>query len=284
VSTQYLSLPDGQIAYDDTGSGPLVICLPSIGDLRSEYRLLVPQLVAAGYRVVTVDPRGQGESSVRWPDYSVVGEGADLLALTRALDAGPAVVIGTSMAAGAAVWAAAEAPEQFSGLLLVSPILRDMQPRWQSRLMYMLLFAPLFSGSWGASLWARYLTLLYPSAQPADFNAYLRRLRANLREPGHMAALRAMLYASKRASDERLEQATAPALIVVGTKDMDFHDPAAEARVIASRLGGKDHQVEVIAGAGHYPHAEAPERFTPLAIDFLRRIAPTHLGARDVAG
>ena len=34
-----------------------------------------------------------------------------MVALIRHLDAGPAVIVGESMAAGAAIWAAAEAPE-----------------------------------------------------------------------------------------------------------------------------------------------------------------------------
>jgi pimeloyl-ACP methyl ester carboxylesterase len=54
-------------------------------DWRQEYRFLVPQLVDAGYRVVTMDVRGHGESSVSWPDYSVAGIGADALALIRLL-------------------------------------------------------------------------------------------------------------------------------------------------------------------------------------------------------
>ncbi len=47
MTTQFLKLQNGQIAYDDSGKGPLVICIPSMGDLRGEYRFLIPQLVAA---------------------------------------------------------------------------------------------------------------------------------------------------------------------------------------------------------------------------------------------
>ncbi|OUC04926.1 hypothetical protein RY27_30400, partial [Litorilinea aerophila] len=124
MSTRYLDVADGFLAYDDQGEGPLVVCVPSMGDLRAEYRYLVPQLVDAGYRVVTLDVRGHGESSVGWTDYSVAGVGSDLVALLRALDGGPAVLVGTSMAAGAAVWAAAEAPELVAGLVLVGPFVR----------------------------------------------------------------------------------------------------------------------------------------------------------------
>lgn len=56
LPTQYLDLPSGRIAFDDTGgNGPLVIAVPGLGDVREEYRYLTPFLVAAGYRVVPVD-------------------------------------------------------------------------------------------------------------------------------------------------------------------------------------------------------------------------------------
>ncbi len=111
MNTQYLERTQGRLAFDDRGTGPLVICVPSMGDVRQEYRFLAPILVEAGYRVVTMDVRGHGESSVNWPDYSVTAIGADILALIRHLNAGPTLLVGNSMAGGASVWAAAEAPE-----------------------------------------------------------------------------------------------------------------------------------------------------------------------------
>ena len=64
--TQFLPVAEGHIAYDDTGGcGPLVLAIPGMGDLRSEYRALRPLLQQAGYRVVTMDIRGHGETTVR---------------------------------------------------------------------------------------------------------------------------------------------------------------------------------------------------------------------------
>ena len=115
MTTQFLKTDAGSIAYEESGSGPPVICVPSMGDLRQEYRFLAPLLAEAGYRVASMDVRGHGESSTNWADYSVAGIGSDILALANHLGGGPAFVIGTSMAAGAAVWAAAEAPECCAG-------------------------------------------------------------------------------------------------------------------------------------------------------------------------
>ena len=114
--TRFLDRPGGRIAYDDIGAGPLVVMVPGLGDLRAEYRFLAPRVAAAGYRVVTMDLRGHGESSTGWADYSTSAIGGDIVALVAHLDAGPAAVVGTSMGAGAAVVAAATAPAQVSAL------------------------------------------------------------------------------------------------------------------------------------------------------------------------
>ena len=87
MGTQYLEHQNGKIAYDLCGSGPLVVCVPSMGDLRAEYRFLAPRLAEAGFQAATMDVRGHGESSPTWNDYSVAGIGSDILALIRALGA-----------------------------------------------------------------------------------------------------------------------------------------------------------------------------------------------------
>ena len=62
TSTALLSRPDGRIAYDATGEGPLVVCVPGMGDVRSVYRFLAAALAQAGYRIATMDLRGHGGS------------------------------------------------------------------------------------------------------------------------------------------------------------------------------------------------------------------------------
>jgi pimeloyl-ACP methyl ester carboxylesterase len=267
MATRFLEVSGGRLAYDDQGTGQVVICVPGMGDTRAEYRLLAPQLLAAGYRVVTLDIRGHGESSVGWPTYSAAAVGADVVALARALDAGPVIIAGASMAAGSAVCAAADAPDLVAGVILISPVARDAMPRWRARLMSAL-YAPLLSGPWGPSMWVKYLRSLYPSAQPADFADYLRQVETNMREPGRMTALRGLATATQAESGARLGRVTAPALVIMGSKDRDFPSPEAEARLIASRLG-RPAQVEMIEGVGHYPHAEAPDITGPIIVNFL---------------
>lgn len=90
----HLSTPNGTLAYDSIGTGPLILLLPGLGDLRQSYRFLQPHLAEQGYRVVSMDLRGHGESSSHWPEYTTQATAEDLLRLIQHLDAGPALVIG----------------------------------------------------------------------------------------------------------------------------------------------------------------------------------------------
>lgn len=267
MSTQFLKHENGEISYDDSGSGPLVVCIPSIGDLRTEYRFLSPQLVQAGYRVIQMDLRGLGESSTDWDDLSVAAVGSDILALIHTLEAGPAVIIGTSMAAGAAVWAAAEESQSISGLVLIGPAVHG-----EVSTANQLLYRALFARPWGPSVWVRYYNSLYPTHKSDDFEQYTKALLNNLREPGRIHTALDSMLAPKSASEERLSQVTAPTKVIMGSKDPDFKDPTAEARWVAEQLNAQYH---IVQGAGHYPHAEMPDITGELVLEFLRSLELT---------
>jgi pimeloyl-ACP methyl ester carboxylesterase len=262
-STQFLKLPDGQIAYDDTGgTGPLVICVPGLGDMRQQYRLLAPKLAAAGFRVVTMDLPGHGESSVDWPAYSPAIVGADIVAMIHHLGARKAFIIGNSMAGGSAVWAAAEVPDYVAGIVMIDPFTRQIPT--SSFLLAFLKVAML--RPWGPSFWSMYYGSLYKTAPPADLDSYRAALVANLKQPGRIEATKALIFASQAPCEARIPSVHAPVLVVMGTKDSDFSDPAAEADWVATHLHGKKLMVD---GAGHYPHVEYPDIVAPAVIEFI---------------
>ena len=261
MNTKFLNQETGRIAYDDQGNGPLVICIPSMGDIRAEYRFLIPQLVSAGYRAVSMDVRGMGETSTVWSDFSVAAIGKDIIALIREFQAGPAIIIGTSMAAGAAVWASVEAPELIRGMIMLGPFVRGDGNRFLETIFSLMVARP-----WGPSLWTKYYSNLYPTCKPADFAEYLLTLRGNLKEPGRVESLKHMLRASKRASEERLASVKQPTLVIMGSKDPDFKNPEEEAKWIAENLKTT---YKIIENAGHYPHAEMPDEVGPIMLKFI---------------
>lgn len=262
-STLYLNRPEGRIAYDMTGDGPTVVCVPGMGELRSSYRFLAPALCQAGYRVVTMDLRGHGDSDTSFSSYDDRAAGSDVVALLEALNT-PAVVVGNSMGAGAAVLAAAQAPERVKGLVLIGPFVRQVPVgRFMEVLFRLAMLRP-----WARAAWLSWYPKLFPGRRPPDFETHRARIAENLRQPGRAAAFAATTRTSHAPAEARLAGVRAPALVIMGEADPDFPDPSAEARLVAERLQG---EVLLVPHAGHYPQAEYPEVVTPAVESFLER-------------
>ena len=260
--TRHLERPGGRIGYEVAGHGPLVVAVPGMGDLRSVYRVLAPALIEAGYRVVTMDLRGHGDSDTTFDRYDSPATGSDIVALIKALGDGPAVVIGNSMAAGSAVWAAAEEPHLVAGLVLVGPFVRDVPAGRIAELSFRLaLLRP-----WGPRAWNAWYARLYPGRRPDDLDGHRARIRESLARPGGWDAFIRTTHTSHAAAEARLDAVQAPVLVVMGERDPDFSDPTAEAAFVGERLSGR---VVIVPKAGHYPQAEYPEFVTPEVERFL---------------
>ncbi|MEU0787296.1 alpha/beta hydrolase [Streptomyces sp. NPDC006173] len=271
--TEFLSVDGGTIAYEVAGSGPLIVLAHGMGDHRAAYRAVIPQLVAAGYRVAAVDLRGCGESSTDWADWSRTAIAGDLLAVIRHLG-GPAALVGHSIAGGSATIAAARAPELVSAVVELGPFTRkqstslgDLRSK-RLRQGLLRLMRAIMLGSVPA--WRSYLEVAYPGARPANFAERLDDVEAMLREPGRMKALQGMGRTTPVDAGAQLGNVGCPTLIVMGTDDPDWADPRAEGSAIIADLPDGLGRLEMIEGAGHYPHDQYPDQVASLMLSFLR--------------
>jgi pimeloyl-ACP methyl ester carboxylesterase len=271
--TENLTLDGGTLAYDLTGtSGPLVVLAHGMGDSREAYRFLTPTLVEAGYRVAAVDLRGCGESSAGWASYTRTDIAGDLLALVRHLG-GPAALVGHSIAGGAVTIAAATAPDLVTGVVELAPFTRKQSMRVGD------LRVPAFRRGTrhllGAVLlgstkhWVRYLEVAYPGTRPADWDTRLDQITAMLAEPGRMKALQSMGRTPPVDAGQQLRNVRCPVLVVQGSADPDWAAPEAEGTAIVADLPAGLGRLEMIDGAGHYPHVQFPAQVAATVLPFL---------------
>lgn len=115
-----------RIAYTEHGEGPRTVVL--IHGLLFNQKLMTPlaeHLSRRGYRVVTMDLLGHGESDrprEMWK-YSMTAFGEQVIGLLDHLDVDDAVVGGLSLGANTALEAAAVAPDRVRGLIVEMPVL-----------------------------------------------------------------------------------------------------------------------------------------------------------------
>jgi pimeloyl-ACP methyl ester carboxylesterase len=255
----------GTLAYTDHGgTGRVVLCLPSLGDTAAEYRFLTPRLQQAGYRVLTADLRGHGLASTGFAGYTPEAMGMDILAILDHARIAKATLVTCSFSSAMAVVAATEQPQRFTGIVMIGPVVRETAADPYLRPLLPLLMAR----PWGAALWSYFYKKLYPVHQPGDLAGYAADLKRHLAEPGRLTALLGMMRASKAGVAARLPELAVPTLVMMGSRDPDHADPAAEATRIAGTVAGPA-ATAIVPEAGHYPHVEQGDVVAARIADFL---------------
>jgi pimeloyl-ACP methyl ester carboxylesterase len=268
--TQYLHVAGGTLAYDDlpgTGTGAPVLLLPGMLSTRELFRHLRPLLNAAGHRVITMDLRGWGESSIDWDDYSPASAATDALALLDHLGIDKAVLVGHSYCGASVVRIAADAPERVAGIVLLNAFIENLPKTIVDRTMLLTLGSTLVAFP---KVWGYYLNkMAYPGALTEETRAYNKGLVADLRTPGRRKATRGHVYGDS-APVGWSEGVHVPTLVVMGSKDPDFPKPEVVADRQVAALGGRKVMID---GAGHYPMAEFPQVTADALLPFLNEVA-----------
>ncbi|RKS79946.1 pimeloyl-ACP methyl ester carboxylesterase [Motilibacter peucedani] len=271
--TEFLTVDGGTLAYELRGTtGPLLVLAHGMGDSRAAYRFVTPALFAAGYRVAELDLRGHGQSSVGWDGHSRTDIAGDLIALVEHLG-GPAVLVGHSIAGGAATIAAARAPELVTAVVELAPFTRKQSMRlgdlrvgsYRRGLRHLVAMTLLGS----TRQWVEYLDVAYPGSKPADYDERLQQITSMLGEPGRMKALQAMGRTTPVDAGKELGNVRCPVLVVQGSADCDWADPRAEGEAVVADLPTGLGRLVMVEGAGHYPHVQYPAQVTSAVLTFL---------------
>jgi 3-oxoadipate enol-lactonase len=125
MDTKYIELRGIRFAYSEIGSGPVVLRAHGLTSSRANEAFADFSAVAdAGYRLISYDARGHGQSSASADaeDYSWPSLADDMIAIADHFSPNaPVSAIGLSMGTGTLLHAAVKRPDRFDRLVLSAP-------------------------------------------------------------------------------------------------------------------------------------------------------------------
>ena len=270
----YLDLHGERVAYRDEGSGEAIMLLHGIAGSSRTWQSMTP-LLSGKYRVIAPDLLGHGESTKPRSDYSLGALSVLVRDILDQLGIEHATIVGHSLGGGIAMQFVYQHPEYVQRLVLIGsgglgpdvglPLRAATLPGAEFVIPVIAARRLLAPGerlwSWlrkfgvesprGEELWRHYSSL---SDAPTR-KAFLRTLRSVVDHRGQsVSAL------------NRLNLRTdLPAMAIWGERDNII--PVSHA--YAAQQVRPDVRVEVLAGCGHFPHAERPADVARLIDEFI---------------
>ncbi len=258
-----LAIGDGEIAYEESGSGhPLLF----VSGLNGTGRSWAPQVpfFSQHYRVITYDQRGTGSSDRLQRSFSVDGMAADVISLLDALGLERVHLVGQSTGGAIGQTLAVLHPERLSRMTIYAtwtwcdPWFRRLFEA--RRKMYQ---------QAGPELHGRFHPLwLYPpdyvNAHDAEIEEELRRAAVNP-PPADVSVGRidAIMAFDRRADLARI---TTPTLVMAARDD--YITPAYHAEALARAIPGA--QLELMDSGGHSLSKTRPDAFNARVLQFLQ--------------
>jgi pimeloyl-ACP methyl ester carboxylesterase len=246
-----------EITYDDVGAGPALVLLHPFPFDRRYWTTTVPAL-ADGWRVITVDARGFGESDATGP-FTIADLGDDLAALLDGLGLASAAVVGLSMGGYTALAFAHRHPTRLTSLVLADTrAAADTPEVRRAREDSIALIA---SAGVDTYLERSLPRLLAPDAPP-DLLARVRAL-AETRADRLVAGIAALRDRPDRQAN--LRGIRCPTLVLAGARDQVI--PPDEMRAMSEATLTR--RFKLLEGAGHLASLEAAPAFEAAVKSFL---------------
>ncbi len=268
---------DGQIYYEEAGRGEAIVLLPGLGHDHSYYAKTVPLLSTFG-RVVTVDPRGLGQSTESKTGYSVEAWAEDVIGLIGHIGAARAHLVGSSLGACVSMQAALDAPDRVASLTLVagfSELDRALEMNFRMRLKMLDETGLSEALAMHISMW----TLGRSFLDTDEGRAAMERLFASVKRNSverYKTFINTILRFGRCDPDQagqpkltaRLGEIRVPTRVIVG--EQDILTPVAVSRRMADRIAGAEFCV--VPECGHITFTEKPQETAALIEAFLRRV------------
>ena len=269
-----------EMAYREAGTGPAVLLIHGMAGSSETWEPILEPLGRRA-RAIAVDLPGHGGSTNPGGDYSLGAQAACVRDLMIALDVERATIVGHSFGGGVAMQAAYQFPERCERLVLVDS--GGLGPEVAAFMRALSLPGAELALAVGCSepvvragtAVARALKRvgLQPTPSTEAVARSMALLTTQQARSSLLTTLRGVIgFAGQRVSAiDRLGLATLiPTLIVWGERDRII--PVEHARAAHASIPGS--ALEVIAGAGHFPHLDEPAGFARALESFLAATEP----------
>ena len=251
------------IAYDDVGSGPVVVLLHGYPFNRSLWRDQVAVL-RQDHRVIVPDLRGHGESVVVPGPATMELMASDIAGLLDSLNITQATIGGLSMGGYVALAFYRLFPARVHSLILAATRAQsDNDEAKRNREVQATKARQEGMKGIADALLPKLLTADTVTKRP-EIVKHLRGMMASTNPEGAATALEGMAIRQDQTSF--LSQIAVPTLILVGSDDAIT--PPADAELMHREIPGS--RLEVIKGAGHVVNLEKPEEFNATVTSFLK--------------
>jgi pimeloyl-ACP methyl ester carboxylesterase len=263
--------------------GPVLVLLHGITSSSATWESVIP-LLARDHQVIAPDMQGHGESAKPSGDYSLGAYASGVRDLLTVLGHDRVTVVGHSLGGGVAMQFAYQFPERLERLVLVnsgglgrevSVMLRSASLPGAEVVIPLLTSRPMRRVG-GVLAKGLELTGTHTAhdleeigrgfATLGDFEtrrAFVTTVRGIIGLGGQRVSARDRLYLT----------ADVPSLLVWGDRDPIM--PVSHARAAQHEMPGA--RLEVVEGAGHFPHRSDPERFAALLRKFVATTEPAVL-------
>lgn len=251
------------LGYEQTGGGVPVVLVHAFPLNRRMWNDQLSQL-GSGYRVVTVDLRGFGESDAVRDRYTVDQMAADIRSILSVLSIDAAVLVGLSMGGYASLAFLRLYPESVMGLVLANTRAAADSPEAREKRLKSAARAETGGVEDVVSEMVPLLVGRRTAKARPDLVARVRELAFSTPPATVAAAQRGM--ADRPDSTSLLSNFQKPVLVIAGTDDAII--PANEMEAMQRQIPGS--MMHLIEGAGHLSNMERPAEFNDAVLAFLR--------------
>lgn len=254
----YVQIPGAELWYNDSGGeGIPIVLLHAAAGTSACWVEQVPAFTAAGFRVVSFDLRGFGQSRSDAGAATAGSISEDLLALSRALQLPRFIVVGTAYGGFGALEFAVDHPEALRGLVLSTSFGGLTDPEYTANRNAHI---PPDLAAWPTV--EKELGKTYRASNPEGVARFLAMEAEGYRGDGARQSLR------QPQTLDRIAGITVPTLVIAA--DEDVYAPPAVMQMLADRIPNA--RFEVVQSAGHSAYWEQPEFWNRLVLEFCQQV------------